>query len=71
MTAELKWYNYQQLTNGKNGIKWKIYLSKYIKTLKGWKGCKPHEFEYKINKLGEIKEVRNVMMLADIFPKKQ
>ena len=64
-----KWFSYNTLTTSKGGIKWKIYLNKYIKSIKSWKGCKPKEFEYLIDlKTGEVKNVRNVMILSDIFP---
>jgi len=65
---EEKWFSYNTLTTSKEGIKWKIYLNKYIKSIKSWKGCKPKEFEYLIDlKTGEVKNVRNVMILSDIF----
>ena len=63
-----KWYSYKTLTTNKNGIKWKIYIHKYMKALKNWKGHKPSEFEFLINtKSGKIKEVRNVELLNKIF----
>ena len=64
-----KWFSYNTLTTSKGGIKWKIYLNKYIKSIKSLKGCKPKEFEYLIDlKTGEVKNVRNVVILSDIFP---
>jgi len=63
-----KWYSYKQLTTSKNGVAWKIYINKYMKVLKNWKGHKPSEFEFLINiSTGEIQEVRNVQILSDIF----
>lgn len=63
-----KWYSYKTLTTNNNGVKWKIYLHKYMKQLKNWKGHKPSEFEFLIDtKTGEIKEVRNVQLLSKIF----
>ena len=64
---EEKWFSYNTLV--KKNTKWKTSLNKYIKNLESWKGCKPKEFEYLIDlKTGEVKDVRNVMILSDIFP---
>ena len=65
--SKTKWYSYKELTTSKNGIKWKIYLNQYIKGCKGWKDCKPNEFEYQLDLRGNITEVRNVKMLSKIF----
>lgn len=63
-----KWYSYKQLTTSKNGVAWKIYINKYMKVLKNWKGHKPNEFEFLVNtSTGEIQEVRNVQILSSIF----
>ena len=63
----INWYSYQTLTTSKNAIKWKIYIHKYMKVLKNWKGHKANEFEFCINSKGEIIEVRNVKLLISIF----
>lgn len=63
-----KWYSFQTLTTSKNGIKWKIYIHKYMKVLKNWEGHKPSEFEFLIDTTtSEIREVRNVELLNKIF----
>lgn len=68
-TKTTKWYSYKRLTTQKNGVSWKIYIHKYMKVLKNWKGHKPSEFDFLIDtETGEIQEVRNVELLKDIFP---
>ncbi len=65
--SKTKWYSYKELTTSKYGIKWKVYLNKYIKGCRGWKHCKANEFEYLLDSKGNITEVRNVKMLSKIF----
>jgi len=62
-----KWYSYKELTTSKYGVKWKIYLNKYIKECKGWKNCKANEFDFLLDSKGGVKEVRNVKLLGGIF----
>jgi len=71
MSKKKVWFSYRELTSSKHSIKWKIYLNDYIKNHKGWKTCKPKDFDYRLNNVGgdlyEVTEVRNVTILSNVF----
>ena len=70
MSKKKIWFSYRELTSSKHSIKWKIYLNDYIKNHKGWKTCKPKDFDYRLNNVGnhcEVAEVRNVSILSNVF----
>ena len=68
--VKTKWFSYHTLTTRAHSVRWKIYIHRYMKALKNWKGHKPSEFEFLIDiETGEIKELRNVQLLNKIFTK--
>ena len=77
MAKKTDWYLYKALVSSKHGVKWKIAISYYWKEKKnkdkergvvGWADSKPSDFQYKIVD-GQILEVANDVLLADIFTK--